>query len=97
MTLRIPSGVQTEVREAAEYYEAERPGLGDGFWREVDSRVRWILANAGVPRLRAGDYRRVNLSVFPFYIAYAIRGETVVLLAVAHVAREPEYWMEREA
>ncbi len=31
MMLRIPSVVQTEVREAAEYYEDERPGLGDGF------------------------------------------------------------------
>lgn len=97
MTLRIPSIVQTEVREGAEYYEAERPGLGDAFWREVDSLVRWILANPEVPRLRPGDYRRVNLSVFPFYIAYAIRGETVLLLAVAHVARKPEYWLERPA
>ncbi len=54
------------------------------------------MMNAKVPRLRAGNYRRVNLSVFPFYIAYVIRGETVVLLAVAHSAREPEYWMKRE-
>ncbi len=95
MRLRIPSAVQSEVREAAEYYEAERPGLGDAFWREVDSRVRWIQANPEVARLRPGDYRRVNLSVFPFYIAYAIRSETVVLLAVAHAARKPEYWADR--
>ena len=37
----------------------------------------------------------MNLSVFPFYIAYAIRSETVVLLAVAHAARKPEYWADR--
>ena len=95
MKLRITSNVRREIQEAAEYYEAERPGLGDHFWQEVDEYVRWILANPTVPRLRSGDYRRVNLKVFPFYIAYAIRGETIVLLAVAHGHRKPEYWMGR--
>jgi len=33
MRPRIPSAVQSEVREAPEYYEAERPGLSDAFWR----------------------------------------------------------------
>jgi hypothetical protein len=95
MKLRIPDVVQHEVRDAVEYYEAERAGLGDRFWCEVDSQIRWILRNAELPRLRPGDYRRVNLSVFPYYIAYAIRGETIVLLAVAHSARKPEYWTNR--
>jgi hypothetical protein len=52
----------------------ERLGLGDRFWREVDAHIRWILANPVAARLRRGDYRRVNLEVFPYYIAYAIRG-----------------------
>ena len=92
MNLLITSNVRREIQEAAEYYEAERAGLGDRFWREVDAHIRWILANPPIPRLRPGDYRRVNLKVFPYYIAYAIRGETIVLLAVAHGHRKPQYW-----
>jgi plasmid stabilization system protein ParE len=94
--LRVTSNVRREIQEAAEYYEAERPGLGDRFWQEVDAHMRWILANPTAPRLRLGEYRRVNLSVFPYYIAYAIRGETIVLLAVAHTRRKPHYWMDKE-
>jgi len=63
--LRITSNVRREIQEAAEYYEAERAGLGDRFWQEVDAHVRWILENPTVPRLRNGDYRRVNLQIFP--------------------------------
>ncbi|MEP6672197.1 MAG: type II toxin-antitoxin system RelE/ParE family toxin [Chthoniobacter sp.] len=94
MNLRIPSNVRREIQEAAEYYEGERAGLGDHFWQEVDMHVRWIQANPTVPRLRGGDYRRVNLKVFPYYIACAIRHEAIVLLAVAHGHRKPHYWTE---
>ena len=95
MKLRIPSVVQREVREAGDYYEEEEPGLGDRFWQEFDSHVRWILSNATKPRLRSGGYRRVNLRTFSYYIAYMIRGDVVVLLATAHAARNPEYWIGR--
>ena len=97
MKVRIPSVVQREVRDAAEYYEAEEPGLGDRFWQEFDSQVRWLARHALQPRLRPPGYRRVNFRVFSFYVAYVIRDEMVVLLAAAHGAREPEYWIDRMA
>lgn len=95
MKLVFPKEVRQETREAINYYELERPGLGGRLWDEVDATVRWILENAEVPRLRKGRYRRVNLRTFPYYVAYALRGESVVLLAVAHAARRPEYWIDR--
>ena len=94
MKLRVPSNVQREIREAAEYYEAERAGLGDRFWQELDLHIRWILANPTMSRLRPGNYRRVNLKIFPYYIAYAIRDDAIILLAVAHGYRKPQYWTE---
>ena len=93
MQLKFPRRVREEARGAIDYYEAERPGLGDHLWQELQISIRWILSNPTVPRLRLGDYRRVNLHVFPYYIAYAIRGESVVMLAIGHTARRPEYWM----
>ena len=46
-------------------------------------------------RERAGGYRRVNCPVFPYYIAYFIREDTVIVAAVAHGHRRPEYWKKR--
>jgi plasmid stabilization system protein ParE len=96
MKLIFPVAVRTEVREAIDYYDSERPGLGEHFWDEVAFGIRWILANSTVPRLRPGDFRRVNLHSYPYYIAYALRGDRVVLLAVGHGARRPKYWIDRK-
>jgi hypothetical protein len=54
-------------------------------------------ANHEVPRLRAGDYRRVNLKIFPYYISYTVRDSVIWVLAIAHGDSRPEYWIDRPA
>jgi hypothetical protein len=46
-------------------------------------------------RLRPSAYRRINLRVFPYYIPYIVRNETLWILAVAHASRKPLYWISR--
>ena len=46
-------------------------------------------------RERPGGFRRVNCPVFPYYIAYFIRGNVIVIAAVAHGSRHPDYWKNR--
>ena len=48
-----------------------------------------------MPRLRPRGYRRVNLKVFGYYIAYDIWADTIWILAIAHARRRPEYWIGR--
>ena len=40
--------------------------------------------------MREGGYRRVNCPVFPYFIAYIVRSETIVIIAVAHSHRKPD-------
>ena len=46
-------------------------------------------------RERSGGYRRVNCPVFPYYIPFFIRGEKIIIAAVAHEYRKPGYWKYR--
>lgn len=46
-------------------------------------------------RERGGGYRRVNIPGFPYYVAYIIRGERVLVTAVGHASRHPDYWKRR--
>ena len=85
-----------ELNAAIAYYEEQQAGLGLRLKDEVDQYVNWILSNAAIPRLRKGGYRRVNLKVFPFYIAYIIREDTLWIIAIAHSHRKPEYWIKRK-
>ena len=86
---------QAELMDAIAYYEGELSRLGQRFWAEVDRHIAWIAGNAEVPRLRDGGYRRVNLEVFPYYIAYIVRDPVIWILSVAHGHSLPEYWIGR--
>jgi hypothetical protein len=88
---------QLEFLQATDQYESERPGLGQRFKDEVERSIVWIGEHPELYRLRLGGYRRMNLRVFPYYLPYIIRGETVWVLAVAYASREPEYWIRRPA
>lgn len=84
-----------EFDDATDHFEQEQPGLGQRFRDEVDQHIRWIAEHAELSRLRPGGYRRVNLKVFPYYVAYLIWQEEVWILAIAHGHRKPEYWIRR--
>jgi plasmid stabilization system protein ParE len=96
MTITVLPQAADEFEAAVAYDDDKQPGLGRRFRDEVDLHVRWIASHAEVSRLRPSGYRRVNLKVFPRYIAYVQEGETVWILAIAHAHREPEYWTDRQ-
>ena len=95
MTLDFLSEAVAELCEAAEFYEDREAGLGDRFRREVEDLCRLMARNPLLWRMRPGGYRRVNCPVFPYYLAYVIRDERMLVIAVAHGHRKPEYWNDR--
>ena len=86
-----------ELCDAIAYYEGKQAGLGLRLKEEIDQHVIWILDNSTVPQIRNGKYRRVNLKIFPYYIAYAIREDTLWIIAIAHTHRKPDFWIERKS
>ena len=45
--------------------------------------------------LEIGDVRRRVLRQFPYTLSYAIRGDLIMVLAVSHQHRAPDYWIDR--
>lgn len=95
MTLEFLPDAQAEFYEAAVYYEDKEVGLGKRFRAEVWDICSAILEHPLIWREREGGFRRVNCPVFPYYIAYFIRGDKVVVAAVAHASRHLDYWKRR--
>jgi plasmid stabilization system protein ParE len=95
MILEFLPEASAELFEAAGYYESKQEGLGRRFRNEVLEVCRLIVQQPLLWRERAGGYRRVNCPVFPYYIAYFIRGDLIVVAAVAHGHRRPGYWKQR--
>ena len=95
MKLEFLEEAQTEFFKAGNYYEDKEAGLGNRFRDEVWKVCSLILDHSVMWRERAGGFRRVNCPVFPYYIAYFIRGEMILIAAVAHARRHPDYWKQR--
>jgi plasmid stabilization system protein ParE len=94
MKVKFQAAAGAELVEAITYYDARQPGLGRRFHQEILRTLDWVAANPNVPRLR-GNYRRVNLVVFPYFIIYLTEPDGIWVVAVGHVHRKPGYWLGR--
>ena len=94
MSIELHPEADGEFAAQVDYYEEREPGLGQRFYHEVIAALKWIVENPAVPRLRR-NYRRLNLRVFPFYVAYVVENDLIWVLAIAHGHRKPGYWAER--
>jgi plasmid stabilization system protein ParE len=94
--LEIHRLADLEINEAAAYYEEQAVGLGVDFLDEVESCFASVAEYPmGGPEIVAGVRRRL-LRRFPYGVLYSLRGESVRVLAMMHLKREPSYWVGRE-
>ncbi|MFH1572412.1 MAG: type II toxin-antitoxin system RelE/ParE family toxin, partial [Acidobacteriota bacterium] len=81
---------------AIDYYEAREVGLGYDFALEVSSAIQRIVAHPRSWPVLDGDVRRCQTNRFPYGVLYAVEESQVLIVAVMHLRREPEYWKHRK-
>ena len=95
MKVEFLSEADEEFREAARYYESEAAGVGLSFITSVHKGVAEIVdLPLAAQVIRAGIRKKV-LRHFPYNLFYAIEADTLVIVAVAHQSRRPNYWRVR--
>ena len=87
-----------EIDHEVDYYESRQAGLGTVLEDEIDAAFSLILRfPEAAPQWRERPDRRVTaLNRFPFTIPYQITREDIVVLALAHTSRRPDYWSRRD-
>jgi plasmid stabilization system protein ParE len=95
MTVAFLPIAKTELDDAVEYYDLELPGLGQRFKEEVRSALKRISVFPEAWSLIRPGIRKCIMHKFPYNILYTIEEESIVVLALAHHHRNPEYWIER--
>ncbi|MCX5811246.1 MAG: type II toxin-antitoxin system RelE/ParE family toxin [Proteobacteria bacterium] len=95
MKIRFLTPAQWEVNDAVQWYNDQKIGLGIEFLDELDMTVRRIAAFPESYREIEQGLRRCLLSRFPYVLIYGIDKKTIIIVAVAHLHREPRYWIER--
>ena len=84
-----------DISDAAFWYEAQRPLLGDRFLEELDRIFAEIVD--GPQRFPTIDEtaRRAALQKFPFSVYFLAEGGVVTVVAVLHHRRHPTTWKRR--
>ncbi len=96
MRTRYNPLARDEVIKAANYFEDQAEGLGFRFITAIDQAVSEIADSPlAWPRTNNGTRKRILVSPFPYTIHYRIVRHELVIIAVAHQSREPEYWKGR--
>jgi plasmid stabilization system protein ParE len=82
-----------ELEDAIAFYETELAGLGLRFKEEIRSSISRIKEHPEAWSIEKGDVRKALLHRFPYKILYSIEKEKIIILAIAHQHRKPNYWI----
>ena len=92
----LHADAEAELREALDYYEGQRAGLGGEFRQGFEAALQRVRDN---PRAYATEddagVRYCPLRRFPFTLVYVELDDRIWVAAVAHQRRRPRYWARR--
>jgi plasmid stabilization system protein ParE len=93
--VRFSEAAEAEFLHEVRYYADAQPNGAQRFRTAIEEAAVRALAFplAGQP-YRSGT-RRVFVKAYPFFLVYRVEADGVVILAVAHEARRPGYWLSR--
>jgi plasmid stabilization system protein ParE len=91
MTLKISQLAFLEIEDAKEYYNLQKPTLGDTFRNDVKKSIESIREFPNLYPNITNDLKRTLLHRFPYSIFYAVTNNTILILSVAHQHRKPFY------
>jgi len=84
-----------EFLEAIDYYESAEPGLGASFYNELIATVVRIEEGPDAWPVLEGEVRRCLTHRFPYGVLYRVEEDSILILAVMHLHRRPDYWKDR--
>ena len=86
---------QEELDEAISYYNYQHQGLGDEFLAEILKAIDLIQKYPQAWQKLSDRIRRCLLKGFPYSVIYALSDDNLIIIAIAHLHRKPNYWSDR--
>lgn len=84
-----------ELEDAVRFYELEYAGLGRRFKGEVKKAALRIAEYPKAWSIERGEVRKCLLHKFPYKLLYSLEADHVLVIAIAHQHRKPDYWVGR--
>jgi len=95
MNVEFLAEAEEELTQAVFYYEAQQDFLGERFLAAVQDTLTRIMAFPQIFHEIESEIRQARVPRFPYALVYRINRETIQVIAVAHLKRNPGYWQGR--
>lgn len=92
---RFIAPARRELLSEVAYYNGKEPGLGARFAAAIEDATTRAAAFPLTGSPASTNTRRVFVKNFLFAVVYRPDAEGIVIFAVAHHSRPPEYWQSR--
>jgi len=86
---------EKEFLEAIDYYEQREENLGFNFAVEIYAAIRRAAEHPKAWPILEGDVRRCQTRRFPYGVLYSPEAGGIIVLAIMHLHRDPDYWKHR--
>ncbi|HMF31401.1 MAG TPA: type II toxin-antitoxin system RelE/ParE family toxin [Candidatus Lokiarchaeia archaeon] len=86
---------EEEMNAAARFYDLQVDGLGEDFLSELQFALQSIQKFPYRWSIFEEDFRKYRLKKFPYNIFYSVSEDQIIIIAVAHQKRKPDYWKNR--
>jgi toxin ParE1/3/4 len=86
-----------ELTASATWYESQQPNLGKRFIATVQDAINHIIISPRIYPIIQTDVRRCLLSIFPYGVLFKVQSNQIIIVAIMHLHRDPDYWKTRTA
>ncbi len=96
--LLLHHSASAEYVAAAAWYEERRAGLGADFVGAVDAAMERVVPleqHATAATRRGVRVVRIKVRGFPYRLVVVELPDVILVVAVAHTSRRPNYWADR--
>lgn len=94
-TIRLTAAARSEFLKEVSYYEGIQKGLGTRFRKATTTAFHRLAEFSMHGKPGVANTRRILVEGFPFAVIYIPGDMEIVVHAVAHLSRQPEYWLGR--
>lgn len=84
-----------EAAAVVAYYARINQQLGSDFLIELESTINRIVSMPEAWTKHVGGTRRCFMRRFPYGVVYGIESEAIHIVAIGHLHRKPDYWLNR--
>jgi toxin ParE1/3/4 len=96
MAFELDDAAEAEFYDIVDYYKQFADALSYDFIQEFEDAVQRLIKfpKAGHPYLH--QTKRIFLIRFPYAIVYKVyKNESIMVFAIMHMKRKPNYWEKR--